>query len=106
MREEREDLMEVLLDGDDKEPIQLQDVNGNIISFEQVATIPWEVRREKRIYCVLKPLDKIEGIDDDEAIVFRVDVDENGDTMVRLEEDMEIASEVFEKYYQLLEKRD
>ena len=106
MREEREDLMEVLLDGDDKEPIQLQDVNGNIISFEQVATIPLEVRREKRIYCVLKPLDKIEGIDDDEALVFRVDVDENGDTMVRLEEDMEIASEVFEKYYQLLEKRD
>ena len=98
------DLLDVLLDQDNKEPIVLMDENGKQMTFEQVAVIPYEVRKEKRLYCVLKPLDKIEGIGDDEAIVFLVDTDDEGNSIIRIEEDEEIAIAVFDKYYDLLEE--
>lgn len=98
------DILDVLLDQDNKEPIVLMDENGKQITFEQVAVIPYEVRKEKRLYCVLKPLDAIEGIADDEAIVFLVDTDDQGNSVIRVEEDEEVAISVFDKYYDLLEE--
>lgn len=98
------DLLDVLLDQDNKEPIVLMDETGKQMTFEQVAVIPYEVRKEKRLYCVLKPLDKIEGIADDEAIVFLVDTDDQGNSIIRIEEDEEVAIAVFDKYYDLLEE--
>jgi len=98
------DLLDVLLDQDNKEPIVLMDESGKQMTFEQVAVIPYEVRKEKRLYCVLKPLDKIEGIADDEAIVFLVDTDDAGNSIIRIEEDEEVAIAVFDKYYDLLEE--
>lgn len=41
------DLLDVLLDQDNKEPIVLVDENGRQLTFEQVAVIPYEVRKEK-----------------------------------------------------------
>ena len=98
------DILDVLLDQDNKEPIVLMDENGKQMTFEQVAVIPYEVRKEKRLYCVLKPLDKIEGIADDEAIVFLVETDDEGNSIIRIEEDEEVAIAVFDKYYDLLEE--
>ena len=98
------DLLDVLLDQENKEPIVLMDETGKQLTFEQVAVIPYEVRKEKRLYCVLKPLDKIEGIADDEAIVFLVDTDDAGNSIIRIEEDEEVAIAVFDKYYDLLEE--
>ena len=80
------------------------DENGKQMTFEQVAVIPYEVRKDKRLYCVLKPLDKIEGIGEDEAIVFLVDTDDQGNSIIKIEEDEEIAIAVFDKYYDLLEE--
>lgn len=102
--EKQIDLLDVLLDQDNKEPIVLMDENGKQMTFEQVAVIPYEVRKENRLYCVLKPLDKIEGIADDEAIVFLVDTDDAGNSIIRIEEDEEVAIAVFDKYYDLLEE--
>ena len=98
------DIVDVLLDQDNKDPIVLMDEKGKQLTFEQVAVIPYEVKKEKRLYCVLKPLDKIEGIADDEAIVFLVDQDDQGNSIVRVEEDEEVAIAVFDKYYDLLEE--
>ena len=101
---EKIDLLDVLLDQDNKEPIVLMDENGKELTFEQVAVIPHEVKKENRLYCVLKPLDKIEGIGEDEAIVFLVDTDKDGNSIIRVEEDEEVAIAVFDKYYDLLEE--
>ena len=98
------DIVDVLLDQDNKDPIVLMDEKGKQLTFEQVAVIPYEVKKEKRLYCVLKPLDKSEGIADDEAIVFLVDQDDQGNSIVRVEEDEEVAIAVFDKYYDLLEE--
>ncbi|MBQ8908876.1 MAG: DUF1292 domain-containing protein [Clostridia bacterium] len=98
------DLLDVLLDQDNKEPIVLMDEKGKQLTFEQVAVIPYEVRKEKRLYVVLKPMDKIEGIGEDEAVVFYVDEDDEGNTIIKVEEDEEVAIAVFDKYYDLLEE--
>ena len=98
------DILDVLLDQDNKEPIVLVDETGKQLTFEQVAVIPYEVRKEKRLYAVLKPIDKIEGIGDDEAIVFVVDQDKDGNSIIKVEEDEEVAISVFDKYYDLLEE--
>ncbi len=97
------DILDVLLDQDNRDPIVLMDENGRQLTFEQIAVIPYEVRKEKRLYCVLKPMDKIEGIADDEAIVFVIDQDKDGNSIVKVEEDEEVAIAVFDKYYDLLE---
>lgn len=98
------DLLDVLLDRENCEPIPLQDENGKIINFEHVAVIPYDVEGQDRLlYVVLKPLDKIDGIKEDEAVVFKV-VYPNGVTALALEDDEERAIEVFEKYYDLLEE--
>lgn len=98
------DLLDVLLDKDNKDPIVLMDEKGRQISFEQVAIIPYDIKDERVLYVVLKPIDKIEGIADDEAVVFLVDQDKAGNTILRVEEDEEIAIAVFDKYYDLLEE--
>ena len=43
-------------------------------------------------------------IADDEAIVFLVDTDDDGNSVIKIEEDEEIAIAVFDKYYDLLEE--
>lgn len=101
---EEVDLLDVLLDENNKEPIVFMDEQGKRLTFEQVAVIPYDVRKETRLYCVLKPIDKIDGVNEDEAIVFLVDTDEDGNSVIKVEEDEEIAIAVFDKYYDLLEE--
>ena len=98
------DLLDILLDKENKDPIVLSDEKGKQIIFEQVAIVPFEVNGEKRLYVVLKPISKIKGIADDEAVVFYLDLDEYGNTFLRVEDDEMIAIEVFDKYYDLLEE--
>ena len=98
---EKMDILDVLLDEDNKEPIVLMDENGKEIEFEQVAIVPMD----DVLYCVLKPITEIEGIGNDEAIVFYVEKDEEkGENVIKLEEDEEKAIMVFQKYYDLLEE--
>lgn len=99
---EEVDLFDVLTDENNRDPITFVDGDGKQLSFEQVAVIPHEVAGETKLYCILKPLDPIDGIADDEAIVFLVDMDEDGDAVIRVEEDETIARQVFDKYYDLL----
>jgi len=39
---EKIDLLDVLLDHENKEPIQMMDEKGKILEFEQVAIIPYK----------------------------------------------------------------
>ncbi len=98
------DLLDILLDQENRDPIVLQDENGRQISFEQVAIIPYDVDKDRKLYVVLKPIDKVEGIADDEAVVFVCEQDKQGNTVLRVEENEEVAISVFDKYYDLLEE--
>lgn len=92
-------VLDILLDDGNKDPIVLTDQNGKSFAFEQIAVVPYK----KKIYAVLKPIGMIEGIADDEAVVFYVD-DSRDDPVLVVETDEPTALAVFGKYYDLLEK--
>ncbi len=102
--DEHEDLLDVLLDKDNCDPITLMDDNGKTMEFEQVCVIPYDVKeKDRKLYVVLKPIDHIDGVADDEAIVFRAECDAQGNTVLALEDDESVAIDVFNIYYDLLE---
>ena len=98
------DIVDVLLDPENRAPITMLGNDGQQLTFEQVCVIPYTVEGEEKLYTVLKPLTEIEGIGEDEAIVFRVEVDDKGEGTLVVEEDEMIAIEIFNKYYDLLEE--
>ena len=100
----RIDLLDVLLDEDNKDPIVLMDDRGKQIAFAQVAIIPFGEGDEKKLYVILKPIDKIDGMEDDEVLVFIVLSDDYGNTIVKVEENVEIAQAVMERYKELLKQ--
>lgn len=97
------DILDVLLDENNTAPIYMYDETGRQLKFEQVAVIPYG---EQDLYCILKPLTQLDGIADDEAIVFKVDEDENGEAILRVETNEEIAIAVFDQYYNLVEESE
>ncbi len=95
-------ILDVLMDEDDRDPIRLADSEGRELLFEQVAVIPYE----EKIYCILKPITRIEGVAEDEAIVFYVEESPDAPPVLMVEHDELKAIEVFEAYYDLLEEED
>lgn len=93
------DIMDVLLDENNTAPIHMFDNKGKTISFDQIAVIPLG----EELYCILKPITPVPGIKDDEAIVFKVNEGEDG-SFLEVVENSDIAIEVFEKYYDLVEE--
>ena len=92
-------ILDRLLDEDDDENIVLFDMNNEAHEFEQIAVIPYD----ERIYAIMKPVLQMEGIADDEALVFALDEFED-ECAISIETDDRIANEVFERYYELLDE--
>lgn len=93
------DLLDQLLDEESDSEIRLKNEDGTELVFNQVAVIP----DGDKIYAILTPVTDIEGVSDDEAIVFRVD-EREGEHVLVLEEDEETAMAVFEQYVKLWEE--
>ena len=91
-------ILDVLLDEENDDLIPLFDDKGHCVPFMQVAVIP----RDEELYCILKPMEKVKGIKDDEALVFKVD-DSGEDPTVSIVRDELMAIEIFEKYLDLCE---
>ncbi|MEG1500106.1 MAG: hypothetical protein RR400_03470 [Clostridia bacterium] len=99
--EEKEiDLAEILLDENNADPIELYDENEVKVSFEQVAVVPLD----NETYVILKPIEEMEGVADDEAVVFKLSKSEEGSTILVVENDDSIGEKVFEEYYKLLDE--
>lgn len=101
--EEMENPILKLLDPENNEPIVLYDENEKPVSFEQIALIPYE----EKLYAILKPVEKMDGVADDEAIVFSFEEDDaNEDQLLVVEENDAIIDEVFAIYNKLLDEQD
>ncbi|PKK96116.1 MAG: DUF1292 domain-containing protein [Tenericutes bacterium HGW-Tenericutes-4] len=92
--------IEALLDAEDDGPIILFDEKDNEVEFDQVALIPYK----NKAYAILKPVEPMEGVADDEAIVFALMEDENGEDLLSIETDETIVKGVFDEYYKLLDE--
>lgn len=101
-KEEIVNILDVLLDENNDSPITLYDENDKPVKFDQVAIIPMD----EQLYAILKPIDEMEGVEDDEAIVFLVEEDEDGDAELVVETDEAKAIKVFDEYYKLLDEAE
>lgn len=91
-----------LLDPKDSDPIVLYDENDKKVEFEQIALIPLD----DRLYTILKPAKKMEGVADDEAIVFSFQEDDEQAPILVVEENDKIIDEVFDVYNKLLDEEE
>ena len=87
-------MIERLLAEDNFDNITLYDDEDQPIEFEQVALIPMD----ETLYAILKPAAPMEGVGEDEALVFLVnEVEETLDLVV----DEEVGNAVFALYYEM-----
>ena len=86
MSEERNDIVTLL------------SATGEEIDFVEIAGIAYQ----GNFYAILQPVELIEGMSDDEALVFKVSRLQDGQDRFEIELDDEIIDAVFEKYYELL----
>ena len=96
MKEEKSQI-EMLLDENNTENLKLYDENNKETEFEQVAIIPLD----EKIYAILKPVTKIVGVNDDEALVFVIEEIDDEDCLV-IVDDEAVVDKVFKEYYELL----
>ena len=95
-------VLDYLLDEENDEPIVLFDENDKAVRFDQVAIIPLE----DKLFAILKPIDPLADVADDEAIVFRIQEDEPVESQLVVETDEPLAMRVFDEYYKLLDALD
>ena len=93
-----ENPIDALLDPTCEENIILFDELDKPTEFEQIAIIPIE----NNVYAILKPVDKLEGLDEDAAIVFELVQDEEGFDNLQTVIDEKILEKVYEEYELLI----
>lgn len=89
-----------IFDPDNCDPIVIYNENNEEVAFEQIAVVPIE----GEAYVILKPVNPMEGVGEDEALVFAIVV-EDGEEMLVVEDRDEIIDEVFRQYYEMLEEQ-
>ena len=95
--------VEMILDENCNDNVVLYDEDDNAFEFEQVCVIPQVIGEDNVIiYVMLHPVDGFDDIEEDDALVFRID-DIDGEPMLMLEDDQNTIDWVFEEYYALLE---
>lgn len=80
--------------------VTLLSATGEKIDFVEIAGIA----HKGNFYAILQPVELIEGMADDEALVFKVSRGENGEDKFEIELDDEIIDAVFAEYNKLLDK--
>ena len=86
-----------LLDENNNANIFLFNEQNEKMEFEQIALVPID----GKLYAILRPVVPVEGVADDEALVFVIEEIEGEDCLV-IEEDDEVIDAVFEEYYKML----
>ena len=83
----------------DDDIITLLSANGVEVQFLEIAGI----FHNGNFYAILQPVELIEGMEEDEALVFKVSRAENGEDKFEIVLDDEIINAVFESYNKLLD---
>ena len=74
--------------------ITLYDEENNPIDFFEIASIEYE----EKFYELLQPVETIEGVDEDEAVIFEYSVDEDDEKLFKPIFDEELLESVFSLY--------
>ena len=92
--------IDALFDEENNDAIVLFNERGEEIAFEQIALIPLN----ERVYAILRPVIPIEGLGENEALVFSIEEnEETNEECLVLVVDEEIIDKVFDVYDKLVE---
>lgn len=91
--------IDALLDEENTDVILLYNECGEQVAFEQIAVMPYN----GKVCAILKPVQPMDGVGEDEAFVLTVEVDENGEEYLSLATDDETIDAVFAVYNTLIE---
>lgn len=82
--------------------ITLQTANGESVDFIEIAGIAYN----KNFYVILQPVELLDGMNDDEALVFKVSSGPNGEDKFDIELNDDIIDAVFKEYNRLLDEQE
>ena len=100
MNHEYQNPSDALFDEDNNDVLILFNERGEEVPFEQIAIIPLG-----KTYAILKPVQPLEGMGEDEGLVFAVEVNtETNEEYLALVTDMDIIDQVFDVYDALVEE--
>ena len=89
-----------LYDYSNEETITLQTTDGEDVEFLNIAGI----LLEENYYLILQPVERPEGMEEDETLVFSVTLNDAGEETYNIVLDEEIINAVFNEYYRLLDE--
>lgn len=94
--------IDALYDENNNDAIILFNERGEEIAFEQIALIPLN----ENTYAILKPIKPMEGLGENEGLVFSIETSEDGQEFLMLTTDEEIIDKVFDVYDKLIEENE
>lgn len=87
-------IRDLLFDKGQNEPIALVSASGKQMKFEQI----YAAQFEGNMYCILRPLARVEGLRAQSALAFLVDAEGN----LHAVKDRELSQKLFKEYYDAL----
>ena len=94
--------IDALYDEDNNDAIILMNEKGEEIPFEQIALIP----RDDKTYAILKPMIQLDGLGENEGLVFSIETNSEGMEYLVLTVDEDIIDRVFDVYFELIEEEE
>ena len=94
------ELMDEMIYDDDFPVVTLLTDDGEEIDFIEVAVVNYKNEN----YSILQPIELFEGMAEDEALVFKIGVAENGEDRFEMVTDDELIDLVFAEYNKTLIK--
>lgn len=82
--------------------VELESEDGETVKFQHVATIDYK----GDWYVLFSPVEAIEGVEEDEAVIFKLGTDENGGDVFLPVEDDELLDAVYDEYVKIMEEED
>ena len=87
---------------DEDDVVTLVSADGEEVDFIEVAGIAYQ----GGFYAILQPVELLEGMEEDEALVFKVTRGKNGEDKFEIELDDTTIDAVFSEYNRLLDEAD
>ncbi len=88
------------MEDDDDDIVTLLSADGEEIDFVEIAGIAYK----GSFYAILQPVELLDGMDDDEALVFKVTRGKDGEDKFEIELDDAVIDAVFAEYNKLLDE--
>ena len=88
------------MENDDDDIVTLLSAEGEEIDFVEIAGIAYK----GAFYAILQPVELLDGMDDDEALVFKVTRGKDGEDKFEIELDDSTIDAVFAEYNKLLDE--